>query len=328
MSGSDGSNPKASVRNVPPPPRREKTAAAAEGEEGRRFVATGDGALVAVRVPHAHKYRATLWMADKFPGAKLRWNGKDLLVFGAGDGGAVVERFRDDASARRFVHAVTACRPAVHAGRAALEAALVAARAGAAGSAKLVVYGERGLKASLLRSLPASVVLAPRGHAACVAVEAVGGGAYLLGECGAAEEFAGDARVVEAKRARPDAVCRAFFKLKECLEGDAALGAALAGGRVVDVGASPGGWSQVCLEAGAAAVYAVDPGAIDAGLLERSAGRLVHVRSRVEDAADALDAGGPFDAVVCDANCHPNAALRALASTAAWNPNRFKIPST
>ena len=282
-------------------------------EETTTFGGTDDAVLVAVRLPHGHKFRARLWMERRFPAAMLRFNARDVLVFGlspvsAGD--AVVAALRGDPHARRYVHAATACSATPARSREELEAALCAAHGG--GRAKLCCYGcPPGLKSDLLKTLPADLDLGPRGHGSCLTVEAVGGG-FLVGVCAASREFASDPAVVAAKAARPDAVCRAFFKLREASDVwglDAVLG-----GAVVDVGASPGGWSQVCLEAGARLVAAVDPGALDAALRAAYPTRLVHVNARVE-ACDLGVLETNFDAVVCDANAHPAAALRALEKT-------------
>ena len=163
--------------------------------------------------------------------------------------------------------------------------------------------GAPGLKEALLKNLPERIQLTPRGasHELVVdAVPATHATYYYVGCAPLAETFVpstGDA----------GDVCRAVHKLREAMVRFALPPFR----RVVDVGAAPGGWSQVCLEHGAELVVAVDPADLDADV----AARVQHVKKRLEDAAtlDALrDAGGRFDAVLCDANAHPAKMGRAL----------------
>ena len=277
---------------------------------------------VTVQVSHGHKFRVGEWMERRFPGSERVGNGRDVVVYGAESPAAVVSAMRGDAHARRFVHAVTACAARVATSEAV--ARCVVALYDSAGAAmrgcKLVVHGNAAMKRSLIASLPERLDLRPRGHSHCVTVEPVivdgSDGRFYCGLCAAADEFATDERVLASKR-DDHAVSRAYFKLREARD-HFDLGRALGdGAAVVDVGASPGGWSQFCLEAGAAAVAAVDPGDVDASLLADA--RLVHVRAKVEVSGECLAAAlrgagkGSFDACVCDANAHPAAALRLLA---------------
>ena len=277
--------------------------------------------FASLQVSHGHKFRAQEWMARRFPEATQCGSGKDVVVFALDDPERVVAAMRRDGHARRFVHAATACHLRV-ARADAVAGAVVALYDGCASlaSAKLVVHFDRALKGSLLAALPERLALAPRGHSHCLTVEPVSSGGdvegYYVGRCLAGDEFATDDAVIASKR-DGHAVSRAYFKLREAAD-VFGFGARLGdGARVVDVGASPGGWSQLCLERGAALVAAVDPGALDASLLETyGGGALVHVRARVQESTAALAAaaaGGRFDACVCDANAHPAAALRLLA---------------
>ncbi|KAH8045202.1 FtsJ-like methyltransferase [Aureococcus anophagefferens] len=247
--------------------------------------------FASLQVSHGHKFRAQEWMAQRFPEATQCGSGKDVVVFALDDPERVVAAMRRDGHARRFVHAATACH-------------LRVARADAVAGAVVALYDGCESLAS----------------AHCLTVEPVSSGGdvegYYVGVCAAGDEFATDDAVIASKR-DGHAVSRAYFKLREAAD-VFGFGARLGdGARVVDVGASPGGWSQLCLERGAALVAAVDPGALDASLLDAyGGGALVHVRARVQESTAALAAaaaGGRFDACVCDANAHPAAALRLLA---------------
>ena len=89
---------------------------------------------------------------------------------------------------------------------------------------------------------------------------------------------------VPAADAEASAASRAFYKLREAVFRFELPSFK----RVVDVGAAPGGWSQFCLRNGAELVVAVDPAA-----LEVEDAKLVHVRTRVEDAREALAKNAP-----------------------------------
>ena len=258
---------------------------------------------VAWRISHAHKHRCREWVAARFPDCTLEQNAKDALLFSASDAAAVVAALAKDEHAARHVHACAA-----HGGSTArLEdvpgLAEAAYDAAAATAARLRVRGAPGLKEALLKNLPERIQLTPRGasHELVVdAVPATHATYYYVGCAPLAETFVpstGDA----------GDVCRAVHKLREAMVRFALPPFR----RVVDVGAAPGGWSQVCLERGAELVVAVDPADLDADV----AARVQHVKKRLEDAEtlDALrEAGGRFDAVLCDANAHPAKMGRAL----------------
>jgi len=125
-------------------------------------------------------------------------------------------------------------------------------------------------------------------------------------------------------KARP---CRAYFKMSEVVEsvlpsvgwslGDLSSGDALA----VDVGASPGGWSQCLAELGFAKVVAIDPGELRREVLEDQ--RIHHLQCLVEDPQVGRilsrliqDPIYPFKGVsliVCDVNFAPWLAAKTLA---------------
>ena len=129
---------------------------------------------------------------------------------------------------------------------------------------------------------------------------------------------------VEEHRARRGVMCRAFFKLEEAV----ARGAVPieAGWQCVDIGASPGGWTQFMSErllelGGGGHVWGIDPGMLnwDAASFPNN---VTHLAMRAEDAheaiaRDAAERGLPGPCVrllVCDANMAPAAALGLLLS--------------
>ena len=69
-----------------------------------------------------------------------------------------------------------------------------------------------------------------------------------------------------AQARRKVVASRAYFKLEEAL--DLAGVDDLHGSRALDLGAAPGGWTEVLLDRGAS-VVAVDPGALDASVVTR-----------------------------------------------------------
>ncbi|GLD96494.1 hypothetical protein PINS_up005177 [Pythium insidiosum] len=91
------------------------------------------------------------------------------------------------------------------------------------------------------------------------------------------------------------APCRAFFKLQESLRLHVTLPRnALA----LDVGASPGGWTECLVEHGAR-VVAVDPGDLKITLRGRP---ITHIPLLLEDALPKLRHLQRFDVCVCDIN--------------------------
>uniref|UniRef100_A0A7S2GKU3 Ribosomal RNA methyltransferase FtsJ domain-containing protein n=2 Tax=Octactis speculum TaxID=3111310 RepID=A0A7S2GKU3_9STRA len=82
---------------------------------------------------------------------------------------------------------------------------------------------------------------------------------------------------------------------------------------VLDLGASPGGWSQWLLQHGVAQVVAVDPAAIAADVSVMPG--FTHIRLKVEVAVErGLFAGFSFRLIVCDMNMHPEKAAEAINS--------------
>lgn len=106
-------------------------------------------------------------------------------------------------------------------------------------------------------------------------------------------------------------ISRAEHKLEEAIDlWD--LGPSLAGAHVLDIGASPGGWSWVLAQAGAR-VTAVDPGELDRRVVADAA--VTHLRVR----AETLQFEGPqFDWVVNDMNVDPPLAAEVLLQIRPW----------
>lgn len=276
---------------------------------------------VVVRCGHAHKWRVRDFvLGGQGCTCSVAVNARDCVVFAAreGVGSAIVRQFMADGIARRFVHSVS-LTSVVARSEAELMAAVVATYDALANGSvvKLVVHGdERGnLKHELLERIPSRVALAPRDHSHVLAVEAVAKPtlAYFVGACAKEDEY------IRSSDVRPIA-SRAYWKLAEA----ARTWQLRLGPRVVDVGASPGGWSQYCLDAGCELVVAVDSADLEPSLaavpvdeeIRPPKRGLVHVRRRIEDATAMLAAFGcDFDACVCDANCHPRLALRALRAS-------------
>lgn len=106
--------------------------------------------------------------------------------------------------------------------------------------------------------------------------------------------------VVREDPDRPDFASRGGHKLAGALARFAPLGLAVAGRRCLDAGASTGGFTDVLLRAGAAAVVAVDVGYGQLAWSLRNDPRVtVHDRTNIRDlTADLI--GGPVDLVVGD----------------------------
>ena len=96
-------------------------------------------------------------------------------------------------------------------------------------------------------------------------------------------------------------VSRAEWKLKEAFE---AFGLELpAGGRALDVGAAPGGWTRVLSDLGWQ-VTAVDPAQLDPEVAARP--NVVHFAGRAEEMAGLADQEGSFDLLTNDMNLEPS----------------------
>ena len=122
-------------------------------------------------------------------------------------------------------------------------------------------------------------------------------------------------------------LCRAHYKIEECFVMDAGLRARIrAGSKAVDIGASPGGWSDFLASQGCS-VLAIDPGVV------RCSSPLVkHVQKLVQEAlpelqefaaspsastaaAAAASASIPssgIDLIVCDMNVRPLEAVKLI----------------
>ena len=106
-------------------------------------------------------------------------------------------------------------------------------------------------------------------------------------------------------------ICRAEHKLEEAIDlWD--LGSSMDGAEVLDIGASPGGWSWVLANVGAR-VTAVDPGQLDPHVIAHNA--VTHLQVR----AESLSFDGPqFDWVVNDMNVDPPLAAEVLLQVRPW----------
>ncbi|MGH3486396.1 MAG: SAM-dependent methyltransferase [Actinopolymorphaceae bacterium] len=128
------------------------------------------------------------------------------------------------------------------------------------------------------------------------------------------------------RASQPTLVSRAEHKLAEALEVfDVPLPA---GGRAMDLGAAPGGWSYLLAERGLT-VYAVDPGSLHPKVAAHP--RIVHLRAR----AETLDlSNARVDVLVNDTNLDPVDSARLMCAVAEHlHPGGYaimtiKLPST
>ena len=136
------------------------------------------------------------------------------------------------------------------------------------------------------------------------------------------------AQEFDKEGAAKPSVCRAYFKLAEALYEEPSFAAALADGRemcAVDIGASPGGWTDLLSRNALCRVVAFDSGAIDADVAQRP--NVLHVPMLLSSSdggasvACLVEAMGPtharLDLVVCDANIPPASAATLIAHLAA-----------
>lgn len=120
----------------------------------------------------------------------------------------------------------------------------------------------------------------------------------------------------------PEQISRAEFKLLEALETFDVLPPSA--GKVLDLGAAPGGWTRLLLEAGLQ-VIAVDPAHLDPRLTKHK--RLEHYYGHAEDyLEEALRKHSQFDIIVNDMRMDARQAARLLAKAArCLRPNGFII---
>lgn len=116
------------------------------------------------------------------------------------------------------------------------------------------------------------------------------------------------------------ALCRAFFKLQEAFMNFPKICILEAGATALDIGASPGGWTQVLAArvGDGGRVFAVDPGTLELAPVPRC---VTHLRAKMPEvlidlAAALQQEGRQLNAVVCDANVHPEAAGRFISELA------------
>lgn len=106
-----------------------------------------------------------------------------------------------------------------------------------------------------------------------------------------------------------DAPCKAYFKIQEALR----YVNLQPGDHVLDIGASPGGWTE-CLVAHGAHVVAVDPGELTIELTDKP---IVHLSMLLEDALSTLEhMDRSFAILVCDINTrvqHMASLIRSVA---------------
>ena len=106
-----------------------------------------------------------------------------------------------------------------------------------------------------------------------------------------------------------DKTCRAFYKLYEALHRfDVPL---KEGMKAIDVGASPGGWTQCLVERGCT-VFSIDPGKLT--LSDEVMKNVVWLDglSSSEKVLKRLGEEAPFDIMVCDMNQMPDELARCL----------------
>jgi 23S rRNA U2552 (ribose-2'-O)-methylase RlmE/FtsJ len=105
-----------------------------------------------------------------------------------------------------------------------------------------------------------------------------------------------------------NAPCRAYFKMQESLERVPIEH----GCRVLDVGASPGGWTE-CLVSHGVSVVAVDPGELTIDLKKKP---VTHLQMLLEDAIAQLELMSRFHMCVCDINMRVERMAQLMLSIA------------
>ena len=129
----------------------------------------------------------------------------------------------------------------------------------------------------------------------------------------------------------PEQISRAEFKLLEALE---VFGVQLPPqGGLLDLGAAPGGWTRIALQAGVRSVVAVDPAHLDNKLAKQKG--LNHYRGYAEDYLElAIRRHDRFDVIMNDMRMDARDAARLLVKASAclkadgFVLSVFKLPHT
>jgi 23S rRNA U2552 (ribose-2'-O)-methylase RlmE/FtsJ len=80
----------------------------------------------------------------------------------------------------------------------------------------------------------------------------------------------------------------------------------------VDIGAAPGGWSQVLAELGVHTL-ALDPAVLSVDKMPTSVSKFItHIKAKAQSDLPELKQFCPLDMVVCDMNIHPNACAKII----------------
>ncbi|CAK4078093.1 unnamed protein product [Aphanomyces euteiches] len=106
--------------------------------------------------------------------------------------------------------------------------------------------------------------------------------------------------------------CRAYFKLQEALNDICPLPPHT---RALDIGASPGGWTEFLSTNGAAAVVSVDPGELT---IPVDGFAIIHLKLLLEEAQPLLATMDKFHLCVCDINVRPHLMAPLIRSAAAF----------
>ena len=197
---------------------------------------------------------------------------------------------------------------------------------GASPRLRLHAFDAEGGDAELMETLSALIEggggrLSPTEFDACAIVvrrrDAEGRLGLRHGVLTAAEYEAVRALSPEERSAGADVLCRAAFKVLDALQLLADRGVPIdVSLPAIDVGASPGGWTQALLKHGFARVVSVDPGAMDAALMEGAGDSIEHFAMTAQKAGEELasrnaallEAGQPaaaqFGVLVCDVNAN------------------------